>query len=246
MDKKLLIALQCWHGDINDAMQVIDIIFKLGGGKRDKYADFMFITRAGCRPDKRKMAVLQSRNHLHVVRGKRYGNGHPGGCNALATETIKVAQNMLKRKEWDYDAIMLIEADAVPLCREWTQKLNEEWYSGSQLCLGYKVTNAVCRGIPEHVNGNCIIDLHKCDALVNRMSQTPSMEAWDIYARDIMLSSFRHSKLIFSDYRKRTITDNELFAQKKCDSLQEPIQPVYYHGVRDRSARDAVCKKFSL
>ena len=143
-----------------------------------------------------------------------------------------------------------MEADCVPLCLKWKERLVEEFRNSKKMVLGpwLEKGDAGCR----HINGNCIMSLDfgsRCPMIFS----PPHRVAWDAALAMHIMPHAQPAALIFSDYRLGT-PDNEW---KGCDYLWQPktygmrtnprfqqqLQVVCLHGIKGMQGIECVWAK---
>jgi hypothetical protein len=85
------------------------------------------------------------------------------------------------------------------------------------------------------MNGNCVLRSDFFDrhgALVGS-----AMQGWDFFYREKLIAVSRDSNLIQQYYACPTITFDQL-----CQINKNGVRPVFFHGVKDNSARAGVRK----
>lgn len=245
--KKILLVLQCYNGDKDAAMRLARLIADLEPGK-SKHADFMFVFRWDTEPDKATIAyVARKFDAVHTLVTSRKTTGWPMGCNDLFFEAFNRFCLRVRQKFWEYDAALFFESDCVPLARDWIARLQSEWYEREQMILGF-VYGPGDHPVP-HVNGNLLIS-PKYQRHNREFFACPSKHGWDVYHAANMMKVARASRLIFNDYARRSISCEELFAEKRYGDRHPlknaAVQPVFYHGVKGDDAVNCVRKKFGL
>jgi len=242
--KKLLLVLQCYAGDRLMAMKLARLIADIEP-KKSEHADFMIAYRYDTQDDMGTYLYLTKKfEEVHLYHSRHNTAGWPAGCNDLFFDSLAHVTSMVKRKIWDYDAALFFEADCVPLDKDWIAKLQKDWYSGSQLILGHWISQSQFR--TPHLNGNCLVSTHIQKEIPN-FYMSPSMHPWDIFHAKTLAGRMRATPLIFSDYRKKSIVEDELYSIREypSDHLLKGVKglPVFLHGVKDESAQIIVREK---
>jgi hypothetical protein len=242
---KILIVLQCYTGDRMMAMKLARLIADIEQEK-SRYADFMIAYRYDTQDDIGTYLYLTKKfDEVHLYHSRHNTSGWPAGCNDLFFDTLAHISRMVKKNGWEYDAALFIEADCVPLDKDWIKKLHREWYAGTQLALGHWISKSQFR--TAHLNGNCMLATNISEKIPSFYTCPPS-HPWDIFHTKALWANMRATDLIFSDYKKKTITEDELFSARTYPK-DHPLRamssvPVLIHGVKDESAQIIVRKKF--
>lgn len=239
---RILICLQYWNiegeeeGDYEQAMAVADIIAKLQT-KKDPDVDFMFAPRYDSgEPDYDTFQRLKPRfGQVFTRRSERQAVGWPTGCNNLWHDSMMWCYRQVKEGKHNWDAILTMEGDSVPVARDWLQQLKAYWkahHDEETLIMGHMIEH----GIP-HINGNALFSpwLNK---VFPEAYGTPSHAAWDMYWAPKFNKVALDCPLIKSYWKTETINKADLF-KERC----EGIKPVFVHGVKDDSARAIVTKE---
>lgn len=180
-------------------MELVRLIVDLEPTKRDD-VQMMFTARFDCKHDEEAIKHAQTKFVVHRFTGKRKATGWPNGPNQMMGESYEhVIESIRNRKMSQHiDAILFIEADCVPLCADWIDKLYSEFKASGKMITGAWLKRGDA-GI-EHVNGNCIISTsfwRQCPQIFH----PPSRGGWDAILAPRMLPYSFPSKYIWSDYR---------------------------------------------
>jgi hypothetical protein len=240
--KKICLILQCYNGDKAIAMELARLIADLEEGVCP-YADFMFVFRHDTEIDQETVQyVARKFASVYTFKNIRKTSGWPQGCNDLFFESYIHFCLKIKRGEWDYAAALFFESDCVPLYSDWISQLYHEWNQQNKLILGY-VYGENEHPYP-HVNGNLIIspEFYKKNPQFYACS---GIKGWDVAHARTMIKHATESRLIYNDYSRQEIAFLELFSKKWRPKLGW-IYPVFYHGVKGRSALQHVKEKFKM
>ncbi len=192
--------------------------------------------------------------NLYLCKSKRAGVGWPAGCNALEIGAYEwfVEKNRFneRKKEFDFEYVLLAEADTVPLRKGWADEIMNEAYDNKAIILGaYFTKEDGCA----HINGNCVI--HR-DAwkTIKSIWHVPSRRGWDCFIGPQALTCGVPSRLIWQDYRLGMPDnpwkgDDFLFAEKQFTNSTNPLygeklKPCFLHGIKTMAGINAVRKKF--
>ncbi len=160
------------------------------------------------------------------------GLKYPDGPNALAYRIMKEAPIYL-----DIKAVLLMEADCVPVARDWIQQLSREWDRAAGQ--GKMVLGHWQRESGGHINGNLMFDPRLANTV--DLGPTPPKRPWDIAYPPIFEPVWARTGLIKNLYRRTKVTDEEI---ETPTIGSQP--PVLIHGVRDQTAWDFAKKKMWL
>lgn len=229
----LLIALQFYPGDIQVAMETAELIAQIEPASRG-LDDFLFMARFDCKANDAIVAKLAEKfRKVYSLVGTRKETGWPAGCNGVWHDLMIWCQIQKRDYAADWSAVLTMESDCVPLCRDWIDKLKLEWEKAHKLVVGHYLRDPK---LP-HINGNGLFD-PEINAKIPQMYGTPLGKSWDCHHASKIIPHAYDTPLIISTHRKMTITEKELYAPRL-----DGITPVFYHGVKDGSARDIVRKK---
>jgi hypothetical protein len=207
------------------------------------YADFMLAFRWDTEIDHDTARYLARKFRMvYTFKNARRTTGWPDAPNDLFLEAYTHFAVKVRKQVWDYSAALFFEPDCVPLARDWIKQLYDEWHAQSKMFLGF--IYAEKEHPLRHVNGNLLIS-------PKYLKQNPSFQGcssrygWDCYFARSMLPLATESRLIYNDYAKRSITEEELFSPKHRPNLGM-IKPVLYHGCKGHDALVHVKKRFGL
>lgn len=187
--KKILLAIQFWKGDKNQACRLAEFLADLES-KRCEIADFLFVARFDCPQSLETIKQVSRKFNVFTYTSRRRGTGWPMGCNELWLATMEWAHNMKGAgKIPDYSAMFTFEADMVPLYKNWISHLQLSWErehvrrNGQLTVMGAWLPNGMTPGLG-HINGNCLCSLdpaisHEMIRIINRC---PVIAGWDYFA----------------------------------------------------------------
>lgn len=229
---KLLLAIQFWEGDKQQAMQLMRLIADLQEGLSTE-ADVLFSARFDCQHDMQTVYHVQRKFvNVHTYNSDWEVTGHPQGCNALWQSTMRHVWQQVRRGNWDYEAVFTFEADCTPTAKDWISRLVTEWHSegGQQWVCGHLMP---FHGY--HVNGNmlCRTDLPK---LVPAIEAPCAHNAWDLAFYRYWKDHVKPSREIVNCYRHTPGSADELFGAH-WGLTGTPLEdrqytPCVYHGDR--------------
>lgn len=223
--------------------RTIDLACDLLDKKTDDI-DLLFVGRFDAdypTPEIMEHAKQKLRN-VNYWRCMRIGYGHPDGCSQLAYGAIQYIQDQRRANSayLDIDCFLMLEADCVFTRKTWVEELQQAWQetvaAGKKIC-GAIQPNGRWVNVEEHVNA---VALYEPDLLktIPCLVGGPVTMGWDYVYRREMLPIARDTPLIKLDYKKPTITKEELFDQNP--------QVLIYHGCKDDTAIRHVREKYNL
>lgn len=234
----IVLNLQFWESDKAQAMELARLVADLEPVPRTD-AIFMFTARFDCTHDPETIAHVSKKFPTYTYTTKRKFEGWPNGPNQMMADSYEHLVERWRRGKLLADCVMFMEADCVPLHREWLSKLLEEYKACGKPVLGawLKKGDANC----EHINGNCIVAMNfyrKCPALMH----PPSRGGWDATLAYAILPNGAPSKLIWSDYQlgqphNPFKGDESLWRVRRYGCPQnalygQDLNPVYLHGCK--------------
>lgn len=247
----LILALQFFDGDKSQAMGLARLIADLEPVPRnDVY--FLFSARFDCKHDEETVKYVSQKFRVLRHTTKRKFTGWPNGPNQQMGCTYEHCVELWKRNQViGVEAVMLMEADCVPLARNWLDLLIAEYRGCGKAVLGawLKFGDANC----EHINGNCIIRINFWKKFPSIM-HPPSRGGWDAALKHGILPNGAPSKLIWSDYQLGQPNN----PWKNCEYLWEPkfyrspdnplygqeLHPVWFHGIKTTQGIECVRDRF--
>jgi hypothetical protein len=204
--------------------------------------DITFVSRFDCAHDPKTVAYVgQKFGKVHLLTGRRQATGWPAGCNELALDLFSQSNDKTLRGQWDYKALYLIEADVMPLRRDWLEKLEEEWDMAAKN--GKFVLGAWCpfHSPFGHINGNMLVapDLR---SRVTGIDHCPPKSGWDAYLAPKFAPHWQKSRIMQNHYDYRADIPPEIL----WSSVDGKTEPVVVHGVKDMSAENQVKERLGL
>lgn len=169
------------------------------------------------------------------------GFGHPAGCNAIAFSLFR-----LMRTDPAYsncEAFLIMEADTILTRPNWDKELWEEWEktkAEGKLACGFVYPG--CFGNPngKHLNAAGLYS-SKIARQIPAIGKGKMDIGHDWANGPVTYPVSRDSDLFWMEYRKPTITREELFAKRKNGKA-----PLFWHGVQDESAIRIVRQEYGL
>lgn len=219
----LVIALQFWEGDRAAASRLARFIADLEPWYRHD-VELCFVRRHDTTFDMetmnyctQKMAVTSRITPEHAV-------GYPASPNAMAFDLMQAAG------EWDQtSAVLLMEADCVPVARDWINQLKADWNraeAAGKLVLGSWRPECTPNG---HINGNLLFSPSLYHAV--KLKPCPPKKSWDVWWVRYFEPVWMRTGLIANRYAEMYVSEAKL-ATPECGTKP----PVLVHGIKDGSA----------
>lgn len=235
----LILNVQHWEGDKEQAMALLRLMADLEPVKREDV--YLLITcRFDGTFDEETVQYASQKFNITKFKTTRKATGWPNGPNQMAGESYLFCVDSFRKGRFPgATAVMFIEADCVPLRKNWISELYNE-YKGS----GKEISGCWLKkqdaGI-EHVNGNCLISINfwrRCKEIF-----WPDVKGgWDATLRYHMLPVAHPSKLIWSDYQLGLPKNpwrgcDYLWAPKRFNDPEnalygQDLYPCWFHGIK--------------
>lgn len=245
-----IINFQFYQGDSHMAMQLARLVADLEPVPRDDVT-ILFSSRYDCGHDMGTVEYVGRKFPVVTHRGRLQEAGWPMGCNALMADSYRFCVDEIEAGRIKAEAIMFVEADAVPLHPDWINKLKEEYVAKGKMVLGPWLMEGDCGC--HHINGNCIIhkDFHKIYPGILHLVDG----GWDARHSVPMMANGAPSELMFSDYHFGTGRNpwngdcGVMFRARRYPSFDNPLFgkdlfPVWLHGPKDMRGIACVRSKF--
>lgn len=225
----LLLCLQFWPGDIERARELTRLWTSMPNGG----AHVMLSARYDCADSMEEwMADLVPWcGVVHSVRSQYAKAGWPAGCNWLAVSTIEHAAAICA--DHDYDAVWLLEGDAVPIVPNWIDRFSDEFRHAEVEAMGAYMDGPDIAAGP-HINGNMLLSgdpgfLRDMADVLKTIDLDHPRRAWDVEIwRWLWHRRWQGSVGIFNCWGSRTI-DSGAVAQWRGRGVS------LIHGVKDDS-----------
>lgn len=153
---KILVVLPFYPGDKAQHVSLAHFIADLEK-QHSEVADILFLARFDADPDPDTVKHVSRKFNVHIYKCKRRETGWPHGCNGLFAGAVEFFCNMDKAKKIPhYKALLIVEADCVPLSRTWLSELSQMWDQVNRdrpvYIAGAYIPNM---GARDHINGGC-------------------------------------------------------------------------------------------
>jgi hypothetical protein len=232
---RLLYVLQVWHGDVDMAAEVARLHAEITDGTPYQDVDAMLVYRRDC-PRPRELEELLSRSFSVVrpYRSRRHETGFPAGPNGVWCDMMQHVAAMHRSSEWNYDCVLTTEADAIPLVRDWPQRLLAAWDRAESMVAGCWHPNG--EHLVGHINGNALFDPLTV-TLDPRLAGCSTRVAWDTYLANVFHQlGWEDIPEIRNLYQARNVEPFVFEHLLKDDCA-------WLHGVKDSTARDWVRRR---
>lgn len=229
---KILLVLEFWQGDKDQAMQLAKFIADLQPGHSDD-ADFLFVSRFDCTQDTEVVKYVSRKFNTYHYRSPKCGVGWPNGCNELWFGGMEWIYHMMEAKKIpQYRTIFTFEGDGLPLQANWISTFAKQWDRLNVMGPVYVAGAILGEGGPgEHINGQAFFsgDLKFLHWLVKEVGGSPPNCGWDFWLRQ----EFKRR-----GWAKmpglRCYWNTKTFTQQQYDQEQRD-GTVWMHGVKDDS-----------
>jgi hypothetical protein len=229
---KILLAIQFWAGDKAAALDLMDLLAH-NEPKHSELADVLFVHRHDCPFKRDEMSVASRKFNCYSWRSRRAGVGWPAGCNDLWCSSVEWFATMRRSDKIPrYKAMFTLEADGVPMKRDWLSRMHAAWDAAS--AKGAKVAGHWQNQPASHINGNLLLsgDMVFLEWLVRAIQGIPPQHGWDWWmARPFQKQGWANLLGMDNFYATPTMS-HEWFTSLALDQ-----QMFWVHGVKDDSAR---------
>ena len=235
--KRFLLVIQYFNEDKAQAEELASLIADLER-VRNKDVDVMIYGRFDATPFSPDLVTklgLKFNSVTQLRCGRKDAKGYPFGSNGMFYELVTMLGQQIKYLN-SYYAFLNLEPDCCPVGPGWLTRLIAEFQQ--TVNEGFYVLGHVHDNPTMHVNGVAVyaIDIWRRVPGGALGGGNPTIP-FDLRQAKNLLPLAKDSALIWFEYRKATITPDELFAQPKGLPL------ALYHGVKDNSALEAVRAK---
>lgn len=223
----IIIALQMCPIDAMEAVELVRLIAANETTRREDF-EFAIVARKDTDPALVAEALSLARRRftvVHEIWGKRNEVGWPDGCNALWQEGMMRCSILAKERKSKADCVLTMEADCVPLRRDWLNVIKEVWRSrfpGTEF-IGH--IHQADDDVHRHLNGNALID-------ISALRKHPELNGagdggWDFVHRKLILKTTQDSDFFFQIYKMANPTRKNLEFIRKNGKV-----PALFHGTK--------------
>lgn len=236
----IIIALQYWKGDYQQAMRLARRLADIEATPRNDVA-IEFVARFDapevCRDT---LAHVKKRFPASVYRCKRRGQGHPGGPNDMVHELFgEYYRRWLRVPGFKaaVSGVFLYEADNVPTHPSWLNELIVQWQTAradGKLIMGSWQDTGGPYG---HINGNMFFvpDLFRH---VKGLEGCPSQVAWDLFHAQKFAPLWHKCPRMANLYRATKVPKSWVYDRAGVPRFAN------VHGVKDDSVWEMALKNF--
>lgn len=231
---KLVIALQYWAGDRLAAQRLAKFIADIEPVRRED-VELCIVRRHDAEAmDTEVMYHLTEKFAVSLRVTPEHVVGYPASPNFMAYDVMQAAA------DWeDVNAVLLMEADCVPVARDWIDQLKAEWLRAAEqgkLLLGS--WRAACHA-NGHINGNMLFG----PSLVRKagVKPCPVKKPWDVYYVKYFEPHWMRTGLISNRYCELYVDDDKM-RTPECGTRP----PCLIHGVKDQSTWNYARKKLGM
>lgn len=238
-EDRLLLILQYWKGDRDQAMRMLKFIVDLQPGKCEN-ADILLVSRFDCGHDQEMVDYASRKFRVFTHISKRRGTGWPNGCNDLWFASVEWMHCMIEAKKVPaYKAALTFEADCVPLAANWISRLSRAWDDANRNKLTF-VLGPMLQAPGPHINGNMLLSGNPAftNWVTRKVGGAPPNAGWDY--------------VLYPDFRRwgaqdcpimRSYWGSKTFLRSSFDS-EMAHGTVFIHGVKDDSLLNMARKHF--
>jgi hypothetical protein len=237
----IALCLQCWPGDTDVAMDLAKLICELEPKIRD--SEFVLVYRRDCDPRLPKyfetLARMRFKHAYARMAHNHDDSGWPGSSNMLSHSAFMSMGMLHQSGEVKSDGFLLFEPDCVPLTKDWIDRLSDEW--DKTKAMGREAFGHWHQQGDEstlHMNGNAVFATRFIDRHQNIMIG-PAPIGWDYFFREHYISLSRDSDLIYQNYNRHGLTQDEWLGITK-----NGIRPALFHGIKTAHGRELARANF--
>ena len=244
MVNKMLAVLSYWQGDRVAASNLTKLIADLEE-RHNGFVDFLIVHRFDCQPDLDAVKYLSRKFNVRVYRSPRRGVGWPDGCNDIWFGAVEWVFHMMEAQRLPhYAALLNLEADVVPMDRNWLRAIAQRWDSLNRAKRLVQAGSLVNMGGKEHVNAVSVItgDFNFLRWLNRVGSSNFRGGGWD-FALAPQIKQFGYANMpeIKLDWNLKTFDPDRWDAERQKGT-------VLFHGCKDDSlltlAREKLLTKY--
>ena len=156
---KILIAIPYWAGDQKQASELLKLLSDIED-THNEFADILLVARFDCKHNPNDIERISRRFNVHTMTSRRRETGWPAGCNGLFFGMIEwFAGGIASESIPNYKAVLINEADTVPLTKNWVQTINAAWDDANK-DKPVVIAGAMVGGAHfgrRHINGGCVM-----------------------------------------------------------------------------------------
>lgn len=235
----IALTISFWEGDRTEAMRLCRMIADIEDTPRDDVT-VILLARYDTPHDEDTIAYMRRKfPNIEAHASTTQWSGWPTGPNGMARDLLLMMESRI-----EFDGVIMLEPDCVPLTRHWLNILIDEWQQAraqSKVMMG-SWRNSGCPG--GHINGNAFIIPQLATFLRKRgleIAQTPKSLAWDVYVSPFLREHWSTCGRILNKFQSRNASVEDLETPELGDH-----PPCLVHGYKDSSAFDYAVRKLKL
>jgi predicted GH43/DUF377 family glycosyl hydrolase len=232
---KLLVALSFYSGDRDQAHRLARLLADVEPTFTDVF-DLLILPRWDTTVDEDVLRYCQSKFNVYTSFSTIKKVGYPAG----PWSTWRGCYDWAIAQGSEYEAVMTIESDSVPLTADWAKKIWEAWKTQPNVGVMGDM-QPPHNGFGCHINGNAVFSCRTDVAQAIQNWSIPNDSApWDLFGYPVWAAFGVHdTPIIQSDFRSQRLDTNYL------DRLAFR-GVVWHHGCKDESAYQYAVSKVVL
>jgi hypothetical protein len=180
MSGKVLIVIPFWHGDVDQATRLSDLLTDITTEHSD-LADILFLARFDTAIPEPAVRYAAKRFNVHKYQSRRKEVGWPHGCNGTLIGAMEWLYGRVKAGTYPrYKCAFIAEGDSAPLTKDWLLRVHNTWDAAAKkkAVIAGPIVNA---GGIDHVNGGgCLLSASLPDQKwLNQILHRSLMAGWD-------------------------------------------------------------------
>lgn len=233
----LILAIQWWEQDYQAAMRLARRVADLEPAFRSDVEVWLVPRFDAPDPDEATVRHIEGKFEVQAYRTRRRGKGFPSGPNDMVHDLwTEVHRRCLQERGFKekVDGVLLWEADDVPVCKDWLDRILAEWKTAraaGKLILGCYMAEPA-----PHINGNMVFHPSLYSA-VRGLEGCPTFTAWDVFHAPKFLPVAQHSREIANFYHAVAVPPGRVWDKKGNAKF------AFVHGVKDSSVFDEALKR---
>jgi len=228
---KIVICLQYFDGDRGNALRLARLIADIQPAWTADF-DFMFVPRFDSTFDRATIQYVSRKFNVWTHLSTRREMGWPAGCNGVVHSVFMDAIQRVKDGRWaGVDGVWFIEADSLPLTKDWLQRIATEWgqaRAAGKLVMGAWQSEWSPQG---HLNGNMLF-VPDLASRVRGLEGCPPHMPWDTFHAPKFAKVWHKSDQMVNFYKRVRVKPEELWGPDK--------KWVFVHGVKDDTGYELV------
>lgn len=228
---KIVLCMQYWEGDREQALRTSRFIADLQDGHSDRF-DFMFCPRFDSSLDPETIRYVSRKFNVWTHVSTRREVGWPAGCNGIVSDLFMESLKRYRNGTWkNVKAVWLLESDVTPLKKNWLDLIDKEWDQANALVMGAWQPEWSPVG---HINGNMLFVPNLAEKIRGLEGCPPHMP-WDTFHAQKFSRHWHKSPQMVNFYKRTNVTPNEIYPEGN------PF--CFVHGIKDSSGIDIARQK---